>query len=218
MKKIILLVLSFLTFTSIVRGETIKTEERLVLQSKTEAQLVKCQSKGDAWFKIEGYTLRTHLTAIDLEDGELNNEIDEYICSKMEKGKRIELEIDNISTKMDQYNRYYVWLYIDGNLLQNDLIANGYGQVSNIEYEYLPLASLCQSQKKAIENHLGIWNYEGIKEKNCNSGIQIQNTSNKEKNKKESVKEYNKENLKSLVLLNAGVVLLAVLILQKGRI
>ncbi len=218
MKKVLLLVLSFLVGTSIVWGESVTGNDSASFNGRRKAVLVKCQSKGTAWFKMDNEIIRTHLIAVDLEDGDLNKEIDEYICAKLQNGHNIELEIDVASFKADSYNRHFAWIYIDGNLLQNDLVANGYGQVGNLDKSYLPLYSLCQSQKVAIKNHLGIWNYEGIKEKYCKSGIQIQNTVKKEEESKETTKKYNRDHLTYLVFLNAGVTLLAVLILQNRRI
>ena len=169
--KYILLVVTMLLSTNVYAEEIIT--EPIDTPIKIETKLINCTSSSNIWMSIDGNDTRINLLAYDKEDGNLNSEIDKYICDTLSNAKKIEIEYDEKITTTDKYNRVQVWLYVDDKLFQNELISKGYGQVNYILDDYKYLTELCNTQKLAISNSLGIWNYEGIKESYCKSGIKV---------------------------------------------
>lgn len=216
MKKILLLFLLIYLPTSIAFGKELESKNFDV--EKIDVELVNCVTETTSWIKISDEIKRVRLLAYDPSDGNLNNEILEYTCSLLKSANKLEISYDpNVSSK-DAYNRELVWLYVDGELLQDKLIKKGYGQVNYVNSEYLYLDDLCASQKEAIINHLGIWNYEIIEEKYCNSGIDLKNnTANLKKEIKEE-KRFDQNLLYSLLFFNSGIVLLALILFLDKKV
>lgn len=168
--------------------------------------LVKCDSLANIWIKKDDQIKRIHLLAFESESGKLDNEINEYACSQIKNAKKLAIEYD--AMKQDKYNRDLVYLYVDNKLLQEELISKGYGQVANITTYLRETKKLCDVQKNAIETNIGIWDYPNIKEKYCNSGINIQN---KEEEKEKIQEEYDISNIKYIIFLNSGILVLLIL-------
>ena len=209
MKKYVLVILSFfMLLTNVQAKEEITFKDNYLY----EATLINSEDASNSWFKVEGTVIRTHLLAYDEKNGSLNNEINEYVKNKLTNASKIEIEFDSNKLNKDEYNRYNVFIFVDGELLQSDLIKLGYGSVNFVTDNYKYLDTLCDNEKTAIINDAGIWNYEGIKEDYCKSGIEIgsDHTIYKEEVNTE-VRKDNKE-LKYLVLLNSGIVLLVILL------
>ena len=214
MRLILLIVGLFLSIN--VYAEEIITEPE-ILPVKYEAKYVNCTSSSNIWLNLNNKDTRIALIAYDKEDGSLNDEIDKYICSKFKDAKLIEVEYDERITSVDKYNRQLLWIYIDGVLLQDDLISKGYGQVNYINDEYKYLTDLCATQKTAISNSLGIWNYEGIKESYCKSGIKVGEKIEEEKENKEQEKKYDIKSLRYIILLSSGIVVLLLFLRGKTK-
>lgn len=184
---------------------------------RKNAELINCQSATTSWVKIDGEVKRIRLIAYSPENGELNKEIDEYACNILKNALILEVEFDSTLPAKDKYNRELVWLYADGELVQNSLISKGYGQVNFVTGEYNYLDSLCNTQAEAVKNKLGVWQYDDIKEAYCDSGIILANKEKeKETNKKEN-KKYDTKNLWYLVFLNSGILLLLIASISKRR-
>lgn len=168
------LILALLVFTmSILRINALDN-------GRVEVRLIKCEDALSSWIEVDDKKVRIKLIATDTSDGDLNNEIDSYICNLLTKSQKIEIEYDPKKTELDEYNRLNVWLYADSNLIQEDLIEKGYAQVNFIEDNYLYLDSLCDKQKDAISSKLGIWNYPNQEEKYCKSGISLNSEASNE--------------------------------------
>ena len=91
---------------------------------------------------------------------------------------------------MDKYDRLLVWVFVDGNLLQKDLVENGYAKVAYLYGDYKYTKELEKVQELASANNLGIWNEtekdlynqkndikEDIKEKNSTNSATAISTS-----------------------------------------
>ena len=98
--------------------------------------------------KGKSYDARTHEARISITNAE-------YIV--------VEYELKN---KVDKYGRSLAWIWVDGNLLQKELVEAGYAEVAYIYGKYKYTESLCVVQKGAIEKQNGIW-AEGRKEGYC---------------------------------------------------
>lgn len=212
MKKVVLLFISLMFLASSVNAD----ESVNQVQERKEITLINCLSSTTSWFSIDGNVTRIRLLAYDPEDGKLNQEIDDYACSLLKNANKIEVEYDSKSLKKDKYNRELAWVYIDGKLLQDELIKKGYGQVNYVNSDYKYLNNLCESEKEALTNKSGIWTYPDIKEKYCKSGIDIKNNQNQKSEQKEESITYDVRNLYYLLFINSGIVLLTLLLVKRG--
>lgn len=154
-----------------------------------EVKLIKCEDATSYWVKFDNKTTHVKLLATDTSDGELNTTIDNYVCSLLEDASKIEILFDYHSLELDDYNRYNVWVYVDGKLLQETLIEKGYAQVNYVKGAYEFLDELCDKQKGAINSKLGIWNYPDQDEKYCQSGINIDAKASNEIKKENQVSD-----------------------------
>ena len=86
------------------------------------------------------------------------NEASDYTCNKLKNAKKIELEYDNNSDKVDKYDRVLAWVYVDGKLLQEDLVKNGYAKIAYLYDDYKYTSTLQEKQELASANEKGLWN------------------------------------------------------------
>lgn len=201
MKKVLIILLSFLFMSSVDAAELVNVE------------LINCDSVSNIWMKIDNQVTRVKLLAYDEGNGSLNNEINEYACNVLKNARTLEVEYDPSVLEKDAYNRSSLWVYVDSVLLQEMLIQKGYGQVNFVTGDYLYTNNLCEVQKEALSKGLGIWTYPEIKEAYCQSGISI---NNKDDNKKDEDTKSNidAKSLWFLVLINSCIVIL-LLVLKK---
>ena len=202
MKKVLLILLSFLFISSVDAQELVNVE------------LINCDSVSNMWMKINGETSRVKLLAYDEGNGSLNKEINEYACTVLKSARTIQVEYDPSVLEKDVYNRTSLWVYVDNVLLQEMLIQKGYGQVNFVTGDYLYTNNLCEVQKEALTKELGIWTYPDIKEEYCQSGISINNKDNDKKDE-DTKSKVDTKGLWFLVLINSGIVIL--LIVMKKR-
>ena len=90
----------------------------------------------------------------------MGEEAKNYTCELLTNAKNIKLEFDNNSDKKDKYDRLLAWIWIDDNLLQELLVKKGLVKVDYIYDEYLYVPYLCQIEKNAYNNKIGIWSKE----------------------------------------------------------
>ena len=202
MKKVLLILLSFLFISSVDAEELINVE------------LINCDSVSNIWMKINGETTRVKLLAYDEGSGSLNNEINEYSCNVLKNARSLQVEYDPSVLEKDAYNRASLWVYVDNVLLQEMLIQKGYGQVNFVTGDYLYTNNLCEVQKEALTKKLGIWTYPEIKEEYCQSGISINNKDDK-KEEVDTKSNVDAKSLWFLVLINSCIVIL--LLIMKKR-
>lgn len=155
MKKIIVIIMTFFLLASLV-------------YAKEEVKLSKCVD-GDTIKVIindKEYTVR--MLAIDTPESVhpskpveyYGKEASEYTCNKVSNAKKIELEYDPNSDKLDKYNRLLAWVFVDNELLQEDLVTNGYAKVAYLYGDYKYTSILEERQELASIKNIGIWNEE----------------------------------------------------------
>lgn len=176
-------------------------------ETKKEVTLVNCLSAESLWIKNNNKKEVIRLIAYD-SSAKDTTEIDNYACDLLKSAKKIEIEYDK-ATK-DNYNRSLVWVYVDGKLLQDELLKKGYGQVNNINDEYNYLEDLCKSEASAVKEHAGIWATGEVKEKYCDSGLIIEEQVKKEEEKKVVKKSLEKETLIEMIFFSSLILLLVV--------
>lgn len=159
MKKI--LVLSLLFFIPII----------VKANNKIPVTLNKCVDGDTAWFIYDGKKEKFRFLAIDTPESTnkkefYGKEASTYTCNKLQTAKKIEVEFDNKSTKTDKYNRYLAWVFVDGELLQEQLVENGYAEVKYLYDNYKYNDILKFKESLAVKNKLGIYskkeNYDYI--------------------------------------------------------
>jgi len=100
----------------------------------------------------------------DTEVAYYGKEASEYTCNKLTNAKTIELEYDKNSDKTDKYGRILAWIFVDGKLLQTDLISKGYAKVAYLYADYKYTDTLQAKEKIAKKEKLGIWSNQSEEE------------------------------------------------------
>lgn len=134
----------------------------LNVYAKDVVTLDKCIDGDTASFSVNGKVEKVRFLAINTPEYTskiefFGKESSEYTCNKLTNAKVIELEYDSKSDKKDKYDRLLAWVYVDGTLLQKDLVENGYGEVAYIYDDYKYVDDLCNVQNNAVINKVGIW-------------------------------------------------------------
>lgn len=75
----------------------------------------------------------------------------------MRQAKKIVLEYDPNSDKEDKYGRKLAWIFVDGKLLQEELVEKGYAEVKYLYGDYKYTNRLKIAQLKAKSKKLNIW-------------------------------------------------------------
>ena len=151
MKKIIFIITMFLCIN--------------VYAEKIEVEYKKCVDGDTAWFIMNDEDIKVRFIAInapELEHEEkeaeyYSEEAKDYVCTKLERADKIELEFDPKSDMQDKYERYIAWIFVDDKLLQNDIVKNGYAKVDYVYDDYKYVNELYKSEKYAQKKNLGIW-------------------------------------------------------------
>lgn len=87
-------------------------------------------------------------------------EASNYTCNLVKNAKKLEIEYDDDSDKIDKYDRLLVWVFVDGKLLQKELVSNGYAKVAYLYGDYKYTSELEDAQELASAKNIGIWNEE----------------------------------------------------------
>lgn len=143
-----------------------------VFAEEIEVKLSKCVDGDTAKFIYKDEVITARFLAIDTPEsvhptiGEepYGKEASNYTCSTLEKAEEIILEFDSNSDKTDKYNRYLVWVFVDGKLLQKQLISKGYAEVAYLYDDYKYTDELEKAQEKAKAKKVGIWSDKVVKE------------------------------------------------------
>ena len=157
-----------------VCNDTITDIDESIILENEEVTFEKCVDGDTAVFNVSEKEEKFRFLGIDTPETkhptksvqDYGIEASEYTCTTLTNASIIEVEYEENRT--DKYNRYLAWIWVDGKLLQEDLISKGLAEVSYIYGNYKYTNHLCNVQAKAIENNLGIWN-TGRKEGFCSS-------------------------------------------------
>lgn len=162
MKKKIIIILGilflvfFMIFFITLYSIRIEDSEHKEISTVT---LSKCIDGDTSEFSINNNTKKYRFLGIDAPeiDTELGEFVSEYTCNILNSAREIKIEYDNYGNKIDKYNRELVWVYVDGNLLQNILLEEGYAKVKYIYANYDYLNSLYKSEDIAQSKRIGLW-------------------------------------------------------------
>lgn len=123
--------------------------------------LAKCVDGDTAHFNVDGVLEKVRFIAIDTP--EINKkdyyaqEAKEYTCNRLTEAEKIELKIDPLAKEPDKYGRMIAWIYVDGELLQRELVEEGYASVKYIYDDYLYVDELYHLETQAKNMKKGIW-------------------------------------------------------------
>lgn len=148
MKKVVIIILSLFLINNV--------------DAKEKVTLSKCVDGDTAWFYLNNEEIKTRFLAIDTPEStnkieEYGKEASEFTCNKLKNAKKIEIEYDENSDKLDKYDRHLVWVFVDGELLQNLIIKEGLAEVDYLYGDYEYTSILEKSEKEAKNNKLNIW-------------------------------------------------------------
>jgi len=132
---------------------------------RKEVKLKKCIDGDTISVILNKKVRKIRLLAIDTpetnhpEKGEepFGKEAKDFTCNKLIYAKKIELEFDKNSNNKDKYNRNLAWVFYDGNLLQNELVKNGYAEVTYLYDDYKYTGRLKDSENYAKIHRKGIY-------------------------------------------------------------
>ena len=137
-------------------------------KEKKEVSFSKCTDGDTASVILNKEEIKLRFLAIDTPEsvhptiGEepFGKDASKYTCNALKNAKKIEIEYDNNSDTTDKYGRHLVWVFIDGNLLQEKLVEEGLAEVAYLYDDYKYTSSLEAKEMLAKTKTVGIWSEE----------------------------------------------------------
>ena len=129
-------------------------------------------------------------------------EASDYTCEKVKNAKKLEIEYDENSDKIDKYDRLLVWVFVDDVLLQKDLIENGYAKIAYLYDDYKYTKELESIQELASAKNIGIWDEVAKETYNKENDIKedIEESANLEDNQSKK-EESNNYSIKEIIII-----------------
>lgn len=134
----------------------------IAANTKIEVELIKCTDGDTAHFLINGHDTTVRFLAIDTpeytkEKEPFGKEASDFTCQALQNANIIELEYDEGSQKTDKYGRDLAWVFVDGELLQKQLVSSGLAEVRYVYGDYAYTNELYEAQAQAKQNKLYLW-------------------------------------------------------------
>ena len=137
-------------------------------------------------------------------------EASDYTCNKIKNAKKLEIEYDDNSDRMDKYDRLLVWFFTDGTLLQKELIEQGYAKIAYLYDDYKYTSELEKIQELTSAKNIGIWNEEEKNKYNDKNNVTEDVNEEEENNKKLSTSVKDNENYSTKDIITIGILLLII--------
>ncbi len=136
--------------------------------TKEKVKFIKCVDGDTAKFERNNKVFTLRFLAVNTPETKspkkgvefYGKEASNYTCNRLEKAKNIEIEYDNKSDRNDRYGRNLGWVFLDGELLQKDLVENGYAKVEYLYGKYKYVEELKELENKAKKAKKGLWQKE----------------------------------------------------------
>lgn len=130
--------------------------------TREDVSLARCTDGDTAHFYIQGEDVTVRFLAINApeytkEKEPYGKEASEYVCDALRSAESITLEYDDGSTKSDKYGRTLAWVFVDGMLLQEDLVEKGLAEVAYIYGNYAYTDRLKAAQERAKAQKIAMW-------------------------------------------------------------
>lgn len=154
MKKALIMFLILLCSTLTISANT-----------RVRVEFRKCTDGDTAHFLIDDEDVTVRFLAIDTPEyttkkDRFGKEASEFTCQALKNADVIELEYDDGSQKTDKYGRALAWVFVDGALLQKQLVSEGLAKVAYLYGDYAYTDELYAAQDSAKQDKLNIWNDE----------------------------------------------------------
>jgi len=135
------------------------------VEAREKVKFSSCVDGDTATLIYNNEKVKVRFLAIDTpeytkEKEPYGKEASDYTCKRLKEAKKITIEFDTNSEKLDKYNRYLVWIYVDNSLLQKELINKGLARVAYLYDDYKYTSILEKEEKIAKNNKIGIWKNE----------------------------------------------------------
>lgn len=204
---------------------TIKNPNEDKELEKVSATFVKCVDGDTAVFNVNGAETKFRFLAVDTPEtvhptkGEeaYGKNASVYTCNKIQNAQNIEIEYED--SKIDKYGRSLGWIWVDGSLLQKELIEIGYAEVAYIYGNYKYTSELCEVQGKSIEKGNGIWKDSTRKEGYCSTLRSTPNSNNKiainDEQNNEKTNEEKNFTLETIGTISIALLLLIIKVIKK---
>lgn len=132
--------------------------------SKDIVTLEKCTDGDTAHFYINGEDTTVRFLGIDTPETVKANTLEQpfgkeasnYTCNFLTSAKEIQIEYEE-SDKIDKYGRTLGWIFVDGILLQTQLVKEGLAEVKYLKDSYKYANELKAAEKEAQLNKRNIW-------------------------------------------------------------
>jgi micrococcal nuclease len=128
--------------------------------NKIAVDLVQCVDGDTVWLLVDQEVEKIRFLSIDAP--EINNNdpmgliVGEYACDRMSSADSLKIELDKKAHR-DNYDRLLVWMWVDDQLLQLELVSKGYAKVAYLYDDYKYNQKLLDAEKNAKASELGIW-------------------------------------------------------------
>lgn len=130
---------------------------------KNDVTLINCIDGDTATFKVENKSEKVRFLAIDTPEiakdnvaaQPYGNEAKQYTCNALKNAKKIHLEYEK--EKYDRHGRLLAWVFVDGNLLNEQLVKEGLAKVAYLYGKYTYTNVVKQAEKHAQTNKKNIW-------------------------------------------------------------
>lgn len=164
-----------------------------IYAAKIDVKFSKCVDGDTAKFVLKKDEIKVRLLGINTPESvhptkgveAYGKESSNYTCKKLTNAKQIQIEYDPKSGETDRYGRHLVWVFVDGNLLQKDLVSKGYAEVAYLYGKYLYVDDLKEAEERAKQKKAGIWSLseeERNAKKNSDSSKKVISKSKDEDN------------------------------------
>jgi micrococcal nuclease len=126
-------------------------------------------SDGDtARFEIDGKSVRVRFLGVNTPEVAGENKTEEpygneamaYTKNKLDNATNIEIEYDKNADKEDRFGRILAYIWVDGELFQEELVRNGYAKTYMIKSNYKYADELKQAERNAKTDKKGVWSEE----------------------------------------------------------
>ncbi len=159
MKKMVL-VITFIMMTVVnVKAESVTVKLKNCVDGDTARFMIGNEIKSTRFLAINTPEIKHGKKQAEPYGVEASN----YTCKRLKNAKKIVLEYDNNSSKTDKYGRVLAWVFVDGKLLQDDLVKNGFAEVKYLYGDYKYTSLLQKSEKKAKKDKLNMWSSDTYK-------------------------------------------------------
>lgn len=141
-----------------------------VASERIPVKYIKTSDGDTARFEINGENVRVRFLGINTPEvaGEdkveepYGNEALEYTKNRLDNAKEFEIEYDENADKEDRFGRILAYIWVDGELFQEELVRKGYAKTYMMKSNYKYADELKSAERKAKEEKLGVWNVETV--------------------------------------------------------